>query len=135
MLRLSVLRPWFTIWQTLREAYYNALQDVTGQDFTGLKRMEGALIKQSAGLQSALPRLSMAEARANAPFDLRNATGDILEGTTRSGAPGLPIISGAATKIGEAVKGTKLAQMQRQLQTFYSDLPAQSTVHVPQVRG
>ena len=115
-----------------REAYYNALQDVTGQDFTGLKRMEGALIKQSAGLQSALPRLSMAEARANAPFDLRNATGDILEGTTRSGAPGLPIISGAATKIGEAVKGTKLAQMQRQLQTFYSDLPAQSTVQMPQ---
>lgn len=117
-----------------REAYYNALQDVTGQDFTGLKRMEGALIKQSAGLQSALPRLSMAEARANAPFDWRNTVGDVLEGTTRSGAPGLPIISGAATKIGEAVKGTKLAQMQRQLQTFYSDLPSQSTIQIPKLR-
>lgn len=116
-----------------RAAYYDALEKATGQDFTGLKKMEGGLIQQQGALQAATPRLTGAEAKATAPFDIRNFAGDTIEA-----APQLikgSVLGPAASKAAELLRGTKLGQLQRQLQNFYSDLPQAQTVQLPQARA
>lgn len=116
---------------TTRNAYYDALKDASGQDFSGIKRVEGGLLTQIKSASALAPKLATSEAKANAPFQLRPALGDIVEGTTRTGQPGLPIVGGIANKVGEAIRGTKASQIQTQLQNFYSNLPKSPTVPLP----
>jgi hypothetical protein len=112
-----------------RNAYYDALQQATGEDFSGIKRIEGGLIQQQGALQGATPRLAAAEAKANAPFDARTFVGNTIES-----APQLTrgsVLGPALSKVGGMVRGGKLDQLQRQLQNFYSDLPTSPTVRLP----
>ncbi len=114
-----------------RDSYYAQLEGASGLDLSDMKNMEGSLIQQTNALTSAKPRLTSADAKFDAPFDTRKALGDIVEGATRTGQPGVPVIGGIATKAGELLRGSKLDQLQRLSRKFYADLPEQPTVQLP----
>ncbi len=117
------------LYGAVRDAYYDALEKATGKDFQADKRLEGNIIQEQRGALSSAPRLTVAEAKEGATLP-RQTFGDIVEGTTRTGQPGIPIIGGVASKFGRAIRGTKLGQIQQHLQRFYSDLPEAPTADV-----
>jgi 2'-5' RNA ligase len=118
------------LYGAVRDAYYQALEGATGQDFQGDKRLEGSIIQEQRGLLNASPRLAAAEARESASKGFLGNAADVVEGKG-STSSGIPIIGGVANKFADALRGTKLKQIQRQLRTLYSDLPAESAPPAP----
>lgn len=60
----------------VRDAYYDNLQQATGQDFAPLKRQEANLITTQEALQNLTSPLSKAQATFNAPTTLREKAGN-----------------------------------------------------------
>jgi hypothetical protein len=117
----------------VRKAYYDRLAQVTGKDFTEIKRTEGALKEERHFAQKKQPALSQAEVKAKTATG-REKAGDIISSSAH-GSMGIPLVSAAA----DAVRGTDLANLQTHLKTIYSDLPEHVPVSVsggmPPVRG
>lgn len=109
----------------VRDHYYDSLEDATGQDFQSQKRLEGNIISEMRGASGAAPRLTAAEAKANAPMSMRERAAGVAEGIGGVGSrgPEIPILGPLASKAADAIRGTKLGQIQQHLQRFYSDLP------------
>lgn len=111
----------------VRDAYYDALEKATGQDFSADKRLEGNIIQEMRGALGSAPRLAINEAREAAPQSAGQIGADILEGGAHGTRPGVPIISAFADRL----RGTRLGQIQQHLQRFYSDLPAPTVAAEP----
>lgn len=97
-----------------RNAYYDSLEKATGQSFREAKALEGNIIQEMRGAQSSGSRLSVSQAKADAPTGARETAADLLDTGGK-----LPIVG----KVASALRGTKLGQIQQHLQRFYSGLP------------
>ena len=109
----------------VREAYYKRLAEVTGKDFTEIKRIEGALKEERHFAQKKQPSLSQAEVKSKTATG-RERVGNLISSSAH-GSMGIPLVSAAA----DAVRGTDLANIQTHLQTLYSHLPEHVPMSVP----
>lgn len=107
----------------VREAYYDALENATGQDFTPDKRLEGNIIAEQRGAMNSGSRLATGEAKASAPQTGGQLAADLIEGAGKGRVSGVPVLGAFANRL----RGTKLGQIQQHLQRFYSDLPEAPT--------
>lgn len=114
-----------------REHYYDQLEKATGQDFSGLKRTEGGLIKAQEALGNAAPQLASKEALAGEPKGVAATAADALQGgRTIARGP----VSGTANMVAEKIlKQTPLKPVQEGLQRFFSNLPEPTKPGAPPV--
>ncbi len=112
---------------TLRDHYYQSLEDATGLDFQPAKRMESSLLKAQEALGNASPGSVNKDVIANEKQGAFSRFGDVLEGGSKISKGGIPGVGYVAEKL----RGTPLDQMHRQLKTVFSDLPKQSVYNGP----
>jgi hypothetical protein len=105
-----------------RDQYYQELENATGQNFQGLKRMESGVLSAQEALGNAAPGMAAKQAIAEQPRSVRGQVAEALQGAqTVGGGP----IAGTAKLLAKKVLGeTPMTPVQEGLRNFFSNLPA-----------
>lgn len=109
-----------------RDQYYEELENATGQNFQGLKRMESGVLSAQEALGNAAPGMAARQAIAEQPRSVRGQVAEALQGAqTVGGGP----IAGTAKLLAKKVLGeTPMTPVQEGLRNFFSNLPARTPV-------
>jgi hypothetical protein len=114
-----------------RDQYYQELENATGQNFQGAKRMESGVLSAEEALGNAAPGLAAKQAIAEQPRSVRGNVANAIQGA--NGLKSGPVAGVTQFVAGKILGETPMTPIQEGLRNFVSNLPARTPV--PQAIG